>query len=49
MPSKKRKYDTFIDTAHPINNKTRRMLEEKIIKEYKFELKRKDTSRDFSR
>jgi stage V sporulation protein G len=34
MPSKKRKDGTYKDIAHPINNETRRMLEEKIIAEY---------------
>jgi stage V sporulation protein G len=35
MPSKKRKNGTFRDIAHPLNNETRRMIEEKIVKEYK--------------
>ena len=34
MPSKKRKNGTFRDIAHPLNNETRRMIEEKIIAEY---------------
>ncbi len=34
MPSKKRKDGTYKDIAHPINNETRKMLEEKIIAEY---------------
>ena len=34
MPSKKRKDGTYRDIAHPINNETRRMIEEKIIGEY---------------
>jgi stage V sporulation protein G len=34
MPSKKRKDGTYKDVAHPINNETRRMIEEKIIAEY---------------
>jgi stage V sporulation protein G len=34
MPSKKRKDGTYRDIAHPINNETRRMIEEKIISEY---------------
>ena len=34
MPSKKRKDGTYQDIAHPINNETRRMIEEKIIAEY---------------
>ncbi len=35
MPSKKRKDGTYKDIAHPINNETRRMIEEKIIAEYR--------------
>lgn len=35
MPSKRRKDGTYKDIAHPINNETRRMIEEKIIAEYR--------------
>jgi stage V sporulation protein G len=35
MPSKKRKNGTFRDIAHPLNNDTRRWLEEQIIERYK--------------
>jgi stage V sporulation protein G len=34
MPSKKRKNGTFRDIAHPLNNDTRRKLEETIIAKY---------------
>jgi stage V sporulation protein G len=34
MPSKKRKDGTYKDIAHPINNETRRMIEDKVIAEY---------------
>jgi len=34
MPSKKRKDGTYKDIAHPLNNETRRMIEEKIITQY---------------
>ena len=34
MPSKKLKNGSYKDIAHPINNETRRMIEEKIIAEY---------------
>ena len=34
MPSKKRKDGTFKDTAHPLNNETRKMIESKILNEY---------------
>jgi len=35
MPSKKRKNGTFRDIAHPLNNETRRHLEDTIIASYK--------------
>jgi stage V sporulation protein G len=35
MPSKKRKNGTFRDIAHPLNNETRRKIEESIIAKYK--------------
>ncbi len=34
MPSKKKKNGSFRDIAHPLNNETRKMLEEKIIQKY---------------
>jgi stage V sporulation protein G len=34
MPSKKRKNGTFRDIAHPLNNETRRRIEEKILAKY---------------
>lgn len=38
MPSKKRKDGTFKDTAHPLNNETRQMIEAKVLSEYEKEL-----------
>jgi len=38
MPSKKRKDGTFKDTAHPLNNETRKMIEEKVLAEYEKEI-----------
>lgn len=35
MPSKKRRNGTFRDIAHPLNNETRRMMEERIIEQYR--------------
>ncbi len=35
MPSKKRKNGTFRDIAHPLNNETRRVIEEQIIAKYR--------------
>lgn len=34
MPSRKRRDGSYRDIAHPLNNETRRMMEEKIISEY---------------
>ena len=38
MPSKKRKDGTFRDTAHPINNDTRKMMEDRIMAAYQQEI-----------
>jgi stage V sporulation protein G len=38
MPSKKRKDGTFKDTAHPLNNETRAMIEERVLSEYEREI-----------
>jgi len=38
MPSKKRKDGTFRDTAHPLNNETREMIESKVLAEYEMGL-----------
>jgi len=40
MPSKKRKDGTFRDTAHPLNNETREMIEAKVLAEYEREVGR---------
>ena len=34
MPSKKRRNGTFRDIAHPLNNETRKAIEEKVINRY---------------
>jgi hypothetical protein len=34
MPSRKKKNGEFKDVAHPLNNETRRMIEDKILGEY---------------
>jgi len=34
MPSAKRKDGTYRDTAHPLNNETRKMIENKVLEEY---------------
>ena len=34
MPSKKRKNGTFRDIAHPLNNETRKKIEEKVLARY---------------
>lgn len=38
MPSKKRKDGSFKDTAHPLNNETREMIEAKVLSEYEREI-----------
>ena len=38
MPSKKKKEGTYRDIAHPLNNETRRMIEDSIIREYEREI-----------
>ncbi len=40
MPSKKRKDGSFRDTAHPLNNKTREMIESRVLSEYEKEVNR---------
>jgi stage V sporulation protein G len=45
MPSKKRKDGTYKDIAHPINNETRRMIEESILAEYEKALVTKGVQR----
>ena len=35
MPSKKRKNGTFRDIAHPLNNETRKKIEEKVLTRYR--------------
>jgi stage V sporulation protein G len=42
MPSKKRKDGSFKDTAHPLNNETRKMIEGKVLEAYRREVN-KDT------
>ena len=35
MPSRRKKNGEFKDVAHPLNNRTRRMLEERVLAEYR--------------
>ena len=35
MPSRRKKTGEFKDVAHPLNNETRRMLEERVLEEYR--------------
>ena len=35
MPSRRKKNGEFKDVAHPLNNETRRMLEERVLSEYR--------------
>ncbi|MBI2370909.1 MAG: septation regulator SpoVG [Deltaproteobacteria bacterium] len=43
MPSKKRKDGTFKDTAHPLNNETREMIESRVLQAYEKELAKLST------
>ena len=38
MPSRRKKSGEFKDVAHPLNNETRRMLEEKVLDCYRLEV-----------
>jgi stage V sporulation protein G len=38
MPSRRRKDGEFRDIAHPINNETRSMIEDAVLKEYERQL-----------
>ncbi len=40
MPSKKRKDGTYRDTAHPLDNKTREMIESRVLTEYSKEIEK---------
>jgi stage V sporulation protein G len=40
MPSKKRKDGSYRDTAHPLNNQTRHMIEARVLEEYQREVDR---------
>lgn len=48
MPSKKRKDGTFKDTAHPVNNQTREMIEKKVLSAYEQELANPGSTRTTS-
>ncbi|MCL4321421.1 MAG: septation regulator SpoVG [Deltaproteobacteria bacterium] len=42
MPSKKRKDGTFKDTAHPLNNETRDMIESVVLSAYEAAISSQD-------
>ena len=42
MPSRKRKDGSFKDLAHPLDNETRKKIEDKVIEEYNKEILRKE-------
>jgi stage V sporulation protein G len=44
MPSKKRKDGTYRDTAHPLNNQTRQMIESIVLAEYHKEIQKSDST-----
>ena len=41
MPSRKRKDGIYKDLAHPLNNETRLMIKDKVLKEYYRELEKR--------
>jgi stage V sporulation protein G len=43
MPSKKRKDGSYRDTAHPLNNETRQMIESRVLEEYNKEIQKNKT------
>lgn len=43
MPSRKRPDGTHQDVAHPVNNETRRLIEEKVLAAYEEELKKQSS------
>jgi len=40
MPSKKKKDGSYKDTAHPLNNETRRQIETAVLTKYKEEMEK---------
>ena len=44
MPSRRRKDGTFRDIAHPLNNETREMMEQRILSEYEKTLSEVETA-----
>jgi stage V sporulation protein G len=48
MPSKKRKDGTYRDIAHPLNQETRALIEEKVLKAYLAEIKKPPGSQNQS-
>ncbi len=44
MPSKKRKNGTFRDIAHPLNNETRKKIEDKVLARYREAVARSDAA-----
>lgn len=44
MPSKKRKDGTYRDTAHPLDSRTRQMIESKVLAEYSREIQKNKRS-----
>lgn len=45
MPSKKKKDGSYKDTAHPLNNETRDMIEKRVLAAYHDELSKGPTPR----
>ncbi len=44
MPSRRRKDGTFRDAAHPLNNETRKIIEEKVLDAYHEEISKTEAA-----
>ncbi len=49
MPSRKKKNGEFKDVAHPLNNETRLMIEERVLDEYEVALRERGEEPDVAR
>ncbi len=49
MPSRKKKNGEFKDVAHPLNNETRLMIEERVLDEYELVLRERGEEPDVAR
>lgn len=49
MPSRKKKSGDFKDVAHPLNNETRKMIEDRVLEEYERVLKERGEEPEIER